>query len=308
MQKSKIKNKNYILKLKNFELCFVILIFAFCILHFLTGCQMKLEKEKAPEAIPVKVLRVELKDLYETLEYAGNIKAQDEVMVYPKVSGKISEKIKEDGEMINKGEAIAYIDRDEVGLKFEKAPVDSPINGTLGRLYIDIGQNVHPQEPIALIVNMDTVQIILDIPEKYLPKVSLNQRARISADAYPTEKWTGVLTKISPVLDLATRTAPIEITIDNPLHCLRSGMFARAELIIGERKNVPVILKEAIIGKGQDAYVFAVENKKAMSKKIKTGAHQGPYYEVLEGVKENDLVVIMGQQKLRDGALVEAEE
>ncbi len=308
MQKSKIKNKNYILKLKNFEFWFVILIFTFCILHFLTGCQIKQEKEKALEAIPVRVLKVGLKDLYKTLEYAGNIKAQDEVIAYPKVSGKIIQKTKEEGDLINKDEPLAYIDRDETGLKFEKAPVESPINGRVGRLYVDVGQNVNPLTPAALIVDMDKVKITLDIPEKYLPEVSLNQNAHVLTDAYPQEEFTGVVTKISPVLDPATRTAPLEITIDNPKHQLCSGMFAKAELIIGEHKNTAVILKEAIIGKGQDTYVFTVENKKAVLKKIKIGMHQNSYYEALEGVKENDLVVIMGQQKLRDGAVVEAEE
>jgi len=45
------------------------------------GCQPKTEKEKATEAIPVKVLKVQLKELSEALEYTGDIKAQDEAIV-----------------------------------------------------------------------------------------------------------------------------------------------------------------------------------------------------------------------------------
>lgn len=275
----------------------------------LAGCQRKERmKSEALQAIPVKVTPVELRDISQTLDYVGNIKAQDEAVVYPKVSGKIIEKVKQGGDAVNKGQVIAYIDRDEVGLKFEQSPVESPLSGLIGRVYVDIGENVNPQTPIALVVQMDRVKIDLDIPEKYLPRVSLGQIAQISVDAWPEEKFAGEVSRISPVVDLDTRTAPVEITIDNPGHRLKSGMFARVKLIIQERKNVPVILKEAIMGREPDLYVYVVEEKKAVLKKITLGIRQGPYFEVKEGLKEGDLVVIMGQQRLKDGAPVSAEE
>ena len=251
---------------------------------------------------------MELKELAEIIEYVGNIKAQDEAIVYPKVSGKIIEKIKEDGSPVNKGEVIAYIDRDEVGLKFEKAPIESPLTGVMGRVYVDIGANITSQTAIALVVNMDKVKVSLDIPEKYLPRISLGQEAKIKVDAYAQEEFLGKVTKISPVVDLATRSAPLEISLDNSQHRLKSGMFAKVSLVLAEHKNVPVILKEAIMGKNSNVYVYIVEDKKAVLKKVNLGIRQGPYFEVLAGLKEGDLVVIMGQQRLRDGAEVEPEE
>lgn len=295
-------------KLKNFGVWFFILIFGFWILNLLCGCQPKQENEKASEAIPVKVLKVKAQEILEALEYAGNIKAQDEVIVYPKVSGKIMEKIKEDGSAVNKGQALAYIDRDEVGLKFEKAPVESPLTGIVGRFYVDIGQNVTAQTPIALVVDMDKVKIDLDIPEKYLPRISLGQEARIRVDAYAEEEFSGQVNKISPVVDLTTRSAPIKITVDNPGHRLKSGMFAKVRLILEEHKNVPAILKEAVMGKEPNVYVYVVEDNKAILKKVTLGFRQGPYYQVREGLKEGERVVIMGQQRLRDGVSVSMEQ
>jgi len=272
---------------------------------FLFGCaQKESSKAQVQTAIPVRVSKVETKDLSVALEYVGNIKARDEAMVYPKVSGKIIEKIKEDGSVVNKGEAILFIDRDEVGLKFEKAPVESPINGIVGRIYVDIGANVLPQNPVALVVNMDTVNIDLDIPEKYLPKISVGQEAKVTCDAYPDEKFIGKVSKVSPVLDLDTRSAPIEIVIDNSNHHLNSGMFAKVSLAIENHPKVPVILKEAIIGKEPDTYVYTVKNNKAATRKISLGIHEGPFYEVAQGLEEGEMVVIVGQQRLYDNAPV----
>jgi len=271
------------------------------------GCQPKVENKEVREVIPVKAERVTLRGLNEVLEYVGNIKAQDEVLVYPKVSGKIIEKTKVDGSAVKKGEAIAYIDRDETGLKFEKAPIESPLTGIVGRVYVDIGQNVSGQTPIALVVNIDKVKIGLDIPERYLPKVSLGQEAEIRVDAYPEEVFAGEVTKVSPVVSLENRAAPIEITLNNQDQRLKSGMFARVSLIIESHASIPVILKEAIMGREPDNYVYLIENNKAVMKKVTLGIHSGPYYEVREGIKEGDLVVIVGQQRLYDNAAVALE-
>ncbi|MDD5505984.1 MAG: efflux RND transporter periplasmic adaptor subunit, partial [Candidatus Omnitrophica bacterium] len=260
------------------------------------------------EAIPVRVIKVELKSIKNTLDYVDDIKAQDEAVIYPKVSGKIIEKIKEEGDRVNKGDVVAYIDRDEVGFKFEKAPVESPLTGIIGRIYVDKGTSVTVQSPIALVVDMDKVKIKLDITEEYLPRIALGQEAQISVQAYPDEKFMGVVAKISPVLDLDTRTAPIEVVMPNDDHRLKSGMFAHAQLILKEHKDAVVIAKEAIIGREDETYVYVVEANIARQKKVKLGIHQGPFYEVLEGLKPKDLVVVMGQQKLYEGALVTTEE
>lgn len=282
---------------------FVIAIF------MLVSCEEK-EAQKTEEktAIPVKVREVKLQDIAQIIEYVGNIKAKDEAVIYPKVSGKVIEKVKEDGAPINKGEPIVYLDRDEVGLKYEKAPVESTLNGIVGRVYVDIGSQVEPQTSIALIVSMDTVKIDLDIPEKYLSKISIGQAANIIVDAYSDKESLGHVTKISPVVDLSTRTAPVEITVDNPEHILKSGMFVKVKLIVQSRQKTAVVLKEAIIGKDPETYVFMVRDNKASLRKVALGFRQGSLYEVKEGLAEGDLVVIMGQQRLKEGDVVNPEK
>ncbi|MCM8757477.1 MAG: efflux RND transporter periplasmic adaptor subunit [Candidatus Omnitrophica bacterium] len=286
-----------------------IIIIFFLVGLILGGCQSR-QTERLPEkeTIPVKVAKVKLEDIQEVLEYTGDIKAEEEAIIYPKVSGKIIEKVKEDGSFIKKGEVIVYIDRDEVGLKFERAPVESPLEGVVGRVYVDIGQNVGVHSPIALIVKMDKVKVNLEIPEKYLSQLHLGLKAKIKVDAYPNEEFLGRISKISPVIELATRTIPVEIMVDNPDYKLKPGMFARVSLILQEYKKVPVVLKEALIGKKPDVFVYVIENKKAFLKKINLGISQGPYYQIKEGLKENDLVVVMGQQRLYEEADVIIEE
>lgn len=273
----------------------------------LAGCGKAAKDTVGDNKIPVKVMKVMMEDLEKTLEYVGNIEGVDETMVYPKVPGKIIEKVKEEGSDVVKGEAIAFIDRDEVGLKFEKSPVESPINGTVGRVYVDIGSSVTPQTAVAFVADMSRAEVNLDIPEKYLPQVTVGQEAQIRVDSRPDEVFLGKVTQVSPRVDTITRSAPIEITIDNTDGKLQSGMFAKVKLIIGKSSLLPVVLKESVIGRDPDTYVYVVENGKARFVKVQLGVRQGPYYGIEQGLKEGDEVVVMGQQKLRDGAAV-AEE
>ncbi|HPB68458.1 MAG TPA: efflux RND transporter periplasmic adaptor subunit [Candidatus Omnitrophota bacterium] len=264
-------------------------------------------------SIPVRVQKVHVGDIQKALEYVGNVKAQAEVMIYPKVSGKVIEKIKEEGAEVNPGDVIAYIDRDEIGLKFEKAPVESPIKGVIGRVFVDIGSHVTSpvagtsQTAVAMVIDMDTMIIDLDIPEIYLPKVSLGQQAAVSFDAYPGEKFTGTVKKVSPVLNLLNRAAPVEIQIDNKDHRLKSGMFARVILPLEKHERVPILIKEAVIGQEPEAHVYVIENGKAFSRKVTLGIREAEKVEVTTGVKEGELVVVMGQQRLYDDAPVRVE-
>ncbi|MFA5261932.1 MAG: efflux RND transporter periplasmic adaptor subunit, partial [Candidatus Omnitrophota bacterium] len=126
-------------------------------------------------------------------------------------------------------------------------------------------------------------------------------------DAYPGEVFKGVVTKISPVLNLLNRAAPIEIHIGNKDHRLKSGMFARVMLVIEKHQRVPVVIKEAVSGQDPETYVYVVENEKASLKKVRLGIRAAENLEVIQGIKEGDLVVMMGQQRLYNNAPVRVE-
>ncbi|HQP12061.1 MAG TPA: efflux RND transporter periplasmic adaptor subunit, partial [Candidatus Omnitrophota bacterium] len=113
--------------------------------------------------------------------------------------------------------------------------------------------------------------------------------------------------KVSPVLNLLNRAAPVEIQIDNKDHRLKSGMFARVILPLEKHERVPILIKEAVIGQEPEAHVYVIENGKAFSRKVTLGIREAEKVEVTTGVKEGELVVVMGQQRLYDDAPVRVE-
>ena len=288
-------------KIKKITICLFII---FLILPYISGCEEK-EKKKI-EKIAVKAVRVERNSLKEFLFYVGDIKAEDEAIIYPKVSGKIIEKLVKEGESVKKGDILVYIDRDEVGFQFEKAPVESSIDGIVGRVYVDIGASVSIQTPVALIVNMDIVKVKINIVEIDLPKIEVGQLAEVYVDAYTGEVFKGVVERVSPVVDLTSRTAVAEISIPNADYRLKSGMFARIKILVDEKEDVLIIPRDAIIRENSSYYAFIVKSDNVVERRrIEIGLNENNKFEIINGLNQGEFVVTMGNTLLKEGDTVE---
>ena len=134
------------------------------------------------------------------------------------------------------------------------------------------------------------------------------QIAKINVDAYPDELFEGVVDKVSPIVDLNSRTALVEIEIPNDNHKLKPGMFARIKILIEEKEGVLTIPRDAIIRENSSHYVFVVKNNRVDRKKIETGLHEDNKFEVINGLSEGELVVTMGNTRLKEGDTVEVVE
>jgi multidrug efflux pump subunit AcrA (membrane-fusion protein) len=79
-------------------------------------------------------------------------------------------------------------------------------------------------------------------------------------------------------------------------------------LVLATYSDVPVILKEAIVGKDHQVSVFVIENNSAVAKKITLGIRQDKYVQVVDGLRQGEKVVIMGKERLSAGSPVIMEE
>ncbi|MBE3581917.1 MAG: efflux RND transporter periplasmic adaptor subunit [Thermoanaerobacteraceae bacterium] len=210
--------------------------------------------------------------------------------------------------------AIAQVDRAKATLKQlrilrEQYDIRAPISGFVAARYMEQGGRANAAQPILRISQEDEVKVICSITETDFPQIEKGMKAEITVDAFPGKVFEGVVSVISPTIDPATRTAEIEIRIPNENYELRSGMFARIKLYLGERKAlaVPTEALNKTPGTGS-YYVYVVEDSKAVLKNVKTGITQGNLTEITEGLAEKELVVTRGQNRLHDGAQVSIEE
>ncbi len=255
--------------------------------------------------IIVKVAQVKKEDFTLKLDYVGSLKAKDEASVFSKVTGKLVEYSVNEGDRVAKGDVIAIIDRDETGLKFELAKVESPISGLVGRILLDKGASIIPgASALAIVVDMDEMIVMLNISEQDIPYMKKALRALLKVDAYPQDEFQGEISRVSEIVDPQTRTLPIEIRIPNKDHKLKSGMFARIKIIAAELKDVLVLSQDTIVQELGEKFVFLVENNIADKRKVTLGRRDDGKIEVIAGIREGDNVIVFGQQGLKDGAPV----
>ncbi len=280
-----------------------LLVIAACLI--VAGCGKKKEAVQEKIVPVVKVVDAQLRNLNETLFFVGDVKAQDEATVFSKVTGKLIENKVKEGDQVKKGDVIAMIDRDETGFKFEPSPVDSPLSGTVGRVFLDKGANVLMVTPVAFVVDMSAVEVHLDVVERYVPQISEGQKAFVHVDAFPGKNFEGTVTKVSPVVDLQSRTAAVEITIPNQDRSLLSGMFAKIKLITREHKDVCAVPAEAVVREGDVDYLFVVDGGRVRKTKVHCGVREGDYIEIADGVESGRQIVVWGQHGLENEQDVE---
>lgn len=249
-------------------------------------------------------------NIEEIISLNGDIRGLREVDVYTRVSGKLIKKIKEEGDSVKKGEIVALIDRDEPALGFTKAEVKSPIEGTVIRYYVDIGDSVipqepMPQEPVVNIAYMDKVKIVVNVGEKDITKLRKGEKVRVSVDAYPEENFLGRVVKVAPAVDPGSRKLKVELEIENKDHRLKPGMFADVEIIYNEHSNVLVVPRISVLEKEGRTILFTVEDGRAKLREVKTGVSDGEKVEIIEGLSEGEGVIVEGNYGLTDGAKVE---
>jgi multidrug efflux pump subunit AcrA (membrane-fusion protein) len=276
---------------------------ALSVLFFTFGCASDAKRNERLDSFPVRVEEVAKRDLEETLTLVGTIKARDEATLFSRVPGKLMRNLVREGDRISKGAPVALVERDEVGVKFEPAPVPSTLTGVVARVYLDRGADVTLTSPIALVVDQGGVVAKGEIPERYAGKVSTGQEVRIRVDADPARVFQGRISRLSPVVDAATRSTYMEATIGNTSGLLRSGMFAKLEIVLAKKDGVLSIPLQALTDGSNE--VFLAKDGKAIRREIAPGLRSQEHVEVRQGLSPGEKVVTFGLFGLKDGSALE---
>ncbi|MDC1127630.1 efflux RND transporter periplasmic adaptor subunit [Gammaproteobacteria bacterium] len=193
----------------------------------------------------------------------------------------------------------AYIDR---------KTVYAPFDGELGIRLIDLGSYLTPGDPIVSLQMLDPINIDYSLPEKHLQDVKVGQQLELSVSAYPERIFLAQITTIEPNIDLDTRTLKIRASLRNPQKLLKPGMFVESWTVRKDKKAVLKLPRTAVTYSSFGEVVFVVTSKGddtiVERRSVTTGEIRGDEIELVSGVAEQDLVVVIGQNKLRNGMKV----
>lgn len=182
--------------------------------------------------------------------------------------------------------------------------IRAPFSGVVTQRFVDPGQRAYTMPPTEILELADTtrVKVVLDLPERDLPKVKRGSAVRVLPDALPDREFLGRISALYPKVDPVTRTFRVEVVLENPKGELKPGMFVKARVFLG-KETALLVPREAVmrmIGTGKE-YCFLVAEGRAQHREVVTGGRFGDKVEVLQGLSEGDEVVVSGQEKLRSG-------
>jgi RND family efflux transporter MFP subunit len=194
----------------------------------------------------------------------------------------------------------AQVEQFEIELK--KKIIRAPFNGVVINRHVDRGEWVSEGETVAIIGKDDTVDIIVDVPQRYIPYIKKDMPVNATING---NHLSGNVIAVVPRGDVATRTFPVKIRTANQ-YSLIEGMSAR--VILPTANSVPALIvpRDAVISKFGQNVVFAASDSHARMIPVTVIGYNG----LNAGVESKDLkagmlVVLEGNERLQDEQAIE---
>jgi len=204
---------------------------------------------------------------------------------------------------------------DTANINLGYTDIASPIAGKVSKTNVTAGNVVGPASGIlTLIVSQDPMYISFPVSQRELLQAQLSGRVKDIAGIKikirfadgTTYKQEGTVNFVDVSVDRSTDTVLARATMPNPDGVLIDGQLVSVAVEAGAPQDKVVVPQAALIADQQGVYVFAVEDGKAVVKRIKTGGESGPNIVVNEGLKGGEQIIVEGLQSIRPGQAVQA--
>jgi RND family efflux transporter MFP subunit len=198
----------------------------------------------------------------------------------------------------------------------KKHTVVAPYSGYVVTEHVELGQWVSSSDPIVEMVDIESVEVDVMVPQDYIGKVKINDAAGVQIEGLAGPPLTGTVQRIVPHGDARARTFPVKVRLANSEQLLKSGMLTSVTLPVGSPSKAILVPKDALVLGGRRFEVFVVDGDatkgqaKVRAAGVQLGVSDGDWVEVRcqPPLKAGQLVIIQGNERLVDGAAVQVVE
>lgn len=218
---------------------------------------------------------------------------------------------------------VAKAEVERLAVLVDFATIRAKFDGVVTKRWVDPGAMIKDgAAPVLTVQRLDTVRVLLDIPERDVPLVNAKDQnphpdgegdwvtVRIPALRQGDNKgeFKGQITRLASALDPNTRTMRAEVDLVNEGGTLRPGMTGTAMILLDQRYPVLTLPSSALVRQGDDMEVFCVSEPQGnplqgtvQRRKVRLGIDDGRRVEILDGLKEKDLIIAKGNGVVREG-------
>ncbi|MEX2516458.1 MAG: efflux RND transporter periplasmic adaptor subunit [Gammaproteobacteria bacterium] len=193
------------------------------------------------------------------------------------------------------------------GTARELFDVRSPIDGFVMELNVRSGMFVQPGTTIMSLADLSTVWVDVDVFENQIDWVAPGQAARMKLPFAPEREWVGEVDYVYPTIRAESRTARVRLTFNNPDLALKPDMYASVAIDGAPRDGVVHVPSQAVIRTGdQERVILALGDGYFRPAQVRTGLESKGRVEVLQGLGEDEQIVISSQFLMDSEASMDA--
>lgn len=189
--------------------------------------------------------------------------------------------------------------------------IHAPFDGIIIQRTTDIGFLVYgslngtPQELFQL-AQTHTIRFFVDVPQNYFRQIKDGVEAEVSVQEFPDKIFKGVVTRYAKALDPIARTLLTEVDVENNEGILYAGLYGRVKFFMRPDTINFIIPTTAIIIRSGYPHVAVVDDSLIVHlKQVQIGRDYGKQMEITSGLQENDRIVIIPNDSIREGTKVE---
>ncbi len=177
----------------------------------------------------------------------------------------------------------------------EYAVLRAPFVGVIQEKHVAPGSYVNVGQPVAALVRTNPLRFRAGIPERSAVGVDVGQPLTLQLEGRP-DPVQARISRISPALDVSSRSLIIEADIDNSSGQFRTGLFAEADILVDSDQATLAVPEDCVVSFGGVEKVWIVIDGKAAPRLIHTGRRDDKLVEVIDGLEPGELVVADGDQ------------
>jgi cobalt-zinc-cadmium efflux system membrane fusion protein len=179
-------------------------------------------------------------------------------------------------------------------------PLRAPFDGRIIMRNITRGEVVETEQKLFTVANLTDMWVVGNVPEKDVQFIRKDQKVNVIVSAYPHAIVGGIITYVGDMLDPATRTMSLRVTVSNPDRLLKPEMFAIVSVFATSNPDALSIPLAAVHDGAAGKMVFVQRGTGTFeARTVKLGNEEGDMVRVLEGVKAGEQVVTKGSFALK---------
>jgi cobalt-zinc-cadmium efflux system membrane fusion protein len=179
-------------------------------------------------------------------------------------------------------------------------PMRAPFSGRVIMRNLTRGEVVEINQKLFTVADLSDVWVVGNIPEKDVRFIHKDQSVEVRALAYPQEVFAGTITYVGDMLDPATRTMRLRVTVPNPQKKLKPEMFATVRVYAAAKADVLTVPLAAVQTGAMGKMVFVQRAPGEFEARAVTpGEELGDVVAILEGLREGERVVATGAFALK---------